>query len=136
MVRQLELDFVSASTVTQFITEAGVYEAQGKRPTMEDATVAQESVTVPGLNHPISMYCVFDGHGGTSCSEYANQHYVDELILALAGQTDADGTSVPQKMCEVLYKLDETYQVHPEHSGVSDGTGSCAVCVVFYDGDK
>ncbi|KAH3764979.1 protein serine/threonine phosphatase [Pelomyxa schiedti] len=50
--------------------KSGAGELQGRRPTMEDTHITSDSVVVDGIPTKIhvSLYGVFDGHGGSECA--------------------------------------------------------------------
>lgn len=65
-------------------------ERRGKRPSMEDAHVALESLPPPpswaGEWPLLSFYAVYDGHGGSEASEFAKAHLHRHLLVHLGEQ--------------------------------------------------
>jgi len=54
---------------------AAVYAVQGRRPRMEDRFVVHANMSGSG----VSLYAVFDGHGGEFAANYAKDHLIDNL---------------------------------------------------------
>lgn len=70
------------STSNEFPIHFGVGRTRGKRPYMEDVDCGFDSVEIAD-NNTISLYCVFDGHGGKDCAEYAAEHVPAKLFSYL-----------------------------------------------------
>lgn len=50
---------------------------QGWRQYMEDAKITQ--LEIPGYPE-LSLFAVFDGHGGCEVAKYASNHFLEELV--------------------------------------------------------
>eukprot|EP01056_Protomagalhaensia_sp_Gyna25_P000943 Protomagalhaensia_sp_Gyna_25__942@NODE_1453_length_1822_cov_60_738082_g1176_i0_p1_GENE_NODE_1453_length_1822_cov_60_738082_g1176_i0NODE_1453_length_1822_cov_60_738082_g1176_i0_p1_ORF_typecomplete_len530_score99_80PP2C/PF00481_21/3_3e09PP2C/PF00481_21/2_5e51PP2C_2/PF13672_6/0_044PP2C_2/PF13672_6/3_5e11SpoIIE/PF07228_12/4_8e08SapB_1/PF05184_15/1_6e03SapB_1/PF05184_15/0_19_NODE_1453_length_1822_cov_60_738082_g1176_i01051694 len=99
-------------------TRYGVSAMQGWRQSMEDAHIAIPSVdTVRAkLNNDISLYGVFDGHGGPTVSEWIARHFSEVLAQSLdSTKRDIEGkalqvssgSELPEDvglMCEALQR--------------------------------
>ncbi|XP_053692977.1 protein phosphatase 1L [Sabethes cyaneus] len=71
---------------------SAVYAVQGRRPRMEDRFVIDENLNDTG----ISLYAIFDGHGGEFAAEYAKAVLVKNLNLKLTQScTVAAGKPAP-----------------------------------------
>lgn len=53
----------------------GATEMQGWRNTMEDSCIAE----ISGLGDDISVFGVFDGHGGREVAYFVRDHFIAEL---------------------------------------------------------
>lgn len=70
---------------------SAVYAVQGRRPRMEDRFVIDENLNGTG----ISLYAIFDGHGGEFAAEFAKAVLVKNLNLKLTQScTLASGKSI------------------------------------------
>lgn len=81
----------SAKICTEIKTYSGSCELQGCRPTMEDALVkldnlqssaSQSDSSIRG--HAYAMYAVYDGHGGSTSSRFAQQHLSEHVVELLS----------------------------------------------------
>ncbi|KAB7494084.1 Protein phosphatase 1L [Armadillidium nasatum] len=72
---------VGSSSFSQELAEGivGVYALQGRRGTMEDKYSVMQEVDVGGLNK-LSLFGVYDGHGGQFVAEYVKQHLFSNTI--------------------------------------------------------
>lgn len=62
----------------------GISHFQGERPTMEDKHLATYfNLTIAGNVYPLSLFGIFDGHGGTKAAEYVRDHLQEVLNEAL-----------------------------------------------------
>lgn len=79
-----------------------VSEMQGWRKTMEDA-----HITKPGIaeidGEPVSIFGVFDGHGGKEVSAFVANHFADEL-LSLESFSNGDFKSA---LAEAFHRMDD-----------------------------
>lgn len=109
----LEIREASASSAV------GLAEAQGWRPTMEDAFVMNLDA-IPGC----SVVAVFDGHGGSTVSAYGARELAPRLAAAL-GDCGGDGE---RALARVFLDLDAA--LRDEHGAALDQMGSTVVCVL------
>lgn len=68
----MEMDYYNGES--EYI-KWSVGHVQGWRPMQEDTHISETDI-VPG----ISLFCVFDGHGGPEVAEYCRDHFKDTLI--------------------------------------------------------
>ncbi len=76
----------------------GILSIQGRRPTMEDATIVTE---VDGKK----FYGVFDGHGGESASAFVADHIAEKLTEALKSEP-----SLPDALVNTYIETEVAYQ--------------------------
>ena len=100
----------------------GIASAQGHRFEMEDEHLAK--VLLPDSPHPISLYGIFDGHGGGACSQYLKdnlpQYLQEKLPLALISK-DKDA-AIFNLLKQAMVELGKRYkEMHPY-----SGAGSTA----------
>ena len=78
----------------------GVAARQGRRPSMEDAHVALESLPPPpgwaGEWPLLSFYAVYDGHGGGEAAEFAKAHLHRHLLVHLGEQLSRRGAEATE----------------------------------------
>jgi serine/threonine protein phosphatase PrpC len=103
---------------TSMPTIAAHFEAQGMRPTMEDAVIMRPNFP----NRCQSLYAVLDGHGGSECSADASDHWPPLFSQALGASTDSE--SIHAALNSSLTKYDADFL----DRSYSDA-GSTAVCV-------
>lgn len=78
---------------------------QGHRYTMEDEIIVNESKTIPDTSFGcISLFGVYDGHGGKNCSIFTRDHLYPYLIKHLS-----TGGSVGDAFTSTYRQLDEEY---------------------------
>ena len=100
----------------------GLADAQGWRPTMEDAFVMELSA-VAGRR----VVAVFDGHGGSSVSRFGARELVPRLTAALAARDDGESAAA---LRAVFVDLDEALRGEGAQQGSYDQMGSTAVVVL------
>lgn len=67
-----------------------VGEMQGYRTSMEDAYCDVESALAVGPHRiPLTVYAVFDGHGGASCSHFLAERFAHTVVGMLQTRVDA-----------------------------------------------
>jgi serine/threonine protein phosphatase PrpC len=71
---------------------------QGWRPAMEDAMVC--APVIDGLHEDMSLFAVFDGHGGGQVSAYAAEQIVDQVTKRLADD-GSPGTALKQSLFDI-----------------------------------
>ncbi len=76
----------------------GVFSIQGRRPTMEDATVVTEVDNK-------KFYGVFDGHGGDTASAFVADHIADTLAEALESEA-----TIPEALEKAFVKTEAAYK--------------------------
>ncbi|KAH0482856.1 MAG: uncharacterized protein KVP18_000399 [Porospora cf. gigantea A] len=69
---------------------------QGWRQYMEDAHVAVPDLALPSFPEGVSLYGVFDGHGGPAVSMWVSRHIASALAANLQGVT------VPQEKSRLM----------------------------------
>jgi serine/threonine protein phosphatase PrpC len=80
-------------------------EMQGFRPSMEDELVYTKSLSSKYPN--VSVFGVFDGHGGPETSEYIKNHLLDELRQL---EDPCDATA----LANLCLRLDQQILLHPD----------------------
>jgi serine/threonine protein phosphatase PrpC len=68
--------------------EWGICSMQGLRPSHEDAYIAEGSL----IKDSLSMFAVFDGHGGSKCSKFLAKNFTDLLESHLANNISKKAT--------------------------------------------
>mmetsp|Transcript_5203 Transcript_5203/g.18201 ORF Transcript_5203/g.18201 Transcript_5203/m.18201 type:complete len:316 (+) Transcript_5203:955-1902(+) len=82
----------------------GCTSMQGWRQTMEDALVTElELPRVEGVDEPVALFGVFDGHGGREVAHYARKNIARTLVGSAAYKQKDLGTA----LCETFVALDE-----------------------------
>lgn len=77
-LRRSQLTFgidINSSSWEHKVGNVAAFAVQGRRPHMEDRFVIKDNINNTGL----SMFAVFDGHGGTFAAEYATEHLINSL---------------------------------------------------------
>jgi len=113
------------TTTTALRVECGHVSKQGIRPTMEDQTVIESSFTVVGskcTSGHLSLYAVFDGHGGKQCAEYCATNLCSTLRPYLSSSE-----SVPMAFHLAIAELDANVIKQAEDASGSTG------CIVLID---
>jgi hypothetical protein len=119
LCRQLHPSQNLAFTSVQMAARSGHHSAQGTRRTMEDAVVQHEIIAVPEVDiSGAAVYCVFDGHGGPTCADYARDYFVEKLVNQLRA-----GHDWRRALCECYAEIDAAL--------VNAPGGAVAVSVVF-----
>jgi protein phosphatase 1L len=95
-----------------------VSQDQGKREYMEDTVYVKENIS-----NGISIYCVFDGHGGDFVSEFLKENIAKTTIDLLA----KDIKYIPQLLYLIFTKLSEKL---PRDQSMH--TGSTALVAIRY----
>jgi serine/threonine protein phosphatase PrpC len=104
----------------------GISEMQGKRPYMEDRHIVHGHRK---SNQLFSFYGVFDGHGGSFCSQYCLEHMCDNVIQQKAF---AEGDMV-KAITDGFLLTDKHYLEKANALRRDDGT--TAVLVVIPEND-
>lgn len=73
-------------------------EMQGWRDAMEDAVVCLPAMD--GVQEDLSLFAVFDGHGGSEVSAYASEQIIDRVRERLAGDV-APGAALKQTLLDI-----------------------------------
>eukprot|EP00483_Globobulimina_turgida_P008711 UN08729 len=71
----------------------GYCSKQGIRPSMEDKVIVESTFNVVGskcTSQYLSIYAIFDGHGGKECAEYCAAHLMQILTKHLLTQDSVD----------------------------------------------
>ena len=114
---------------------------QGWRLRMEDAHSLVGELPVPGLEN-ISLFGVYDGHGGSFTSEYAGDHFVDifcsrKEVKEYVSMTQADRDDVPgvallkSALASAFLKIDEKMRAVKILENRHDRSGSTIVVVLI-----
>lgn len=81
---------------------SAVYAVQGRRPRMEDRFVIDEDISKTG----ISLFAIFDGHGGEFAADFAKAVLVKNLNLKLSQSSHiATGRSAPHVVAGEASKI-------------------------------
>ena len=99
------------------------HEAQGMRPSMEDAVIIRPNFP----NTRQSLFAVLDGHGGAECSASAREQWPGMFSRILNSRTDQ--MSIKQALHTSLLQFDAQFL----ENSYSDA-GSTAVCVFYNQG--
>eukprot|EP01105_Mastigella_eilhardi_P023646 TRINITY_DN5_c0_g1_i9.p2 TRINITY_DN5_c0_g1~~TRINITY_DN5_c0_g1_i9.p2 ORF type:complete len:586 (+),score=166.82 TRINITY_DN5_c0_g1_i9:998-2755(+) len=59
--------------------QSGVFDTKGRRPTMEDRHLVVDSLLGLPFKQGLSLYAVFDGHGGTEAATVASEVFAAKL---------------------------------------------------------
>eukprot|EP01083_Nonionella_stella_P227159 806184_1 len=108
--------------------EHGHCSKQGIRPTMEDQVVVESPFLVYGskcTSGNLSIYGVFDGHGGRQCAEYCATNLCETLTKYLLSETTVDSAF---NLC--ISELDERTIEYSK-----DASGSTC-CIILIDNIK
>lgn len=126
--------------LNQFIIErfnTGIIAAPGKRANMEDCILVNQDLNLhPQL--PISVYAVFDGHGGDWCAKFITQRFENEIKTNMLDPVEGifGSKQVPFNECinNVLDKsfknLDELYYSMREKIANKCGSTACVVLII------
>nr|BAN20587.1 protein phosphatase type 2c [Riptortus pedestris] len=71
-----------------------VYAVQGRRPKMEDRFIINKNINGTG----VSLFAVFDGHGGEFAANYAHEHLVNNLSNKVIELKHLISKGVPEKV--------------------------------------
>lgn len=107
----------------------GIASAQGRRSSMEDAHIAT-TITVPGFTQRISLYGIFDGHGGERCAHYLEQHIANYLQerLAIALQAEDRDAAIYNLLKKAFVELGERYKMQHPYS-MAGSTANIALVI-------
>mmetsp|Transcript_133758 Transcript_133758/g.198897 ORF Transcript_133758/g.198897 Transcript_133758/m.198897 type:complete len:297 (+) Transcript_133758:237-1127(+) len=97
---------------------------------MEDraATIPDLTVLGEGLPCPVSIFGVFDGHGGSTSSTFVTSTFPRILAPKLKNETVATiNTCMPQKLQEALAETDN--QLSQISKALTDGTTATVCCL-------
>ncbi|XP_055550319.1 protein phosphatase 1L isoform X1 [Wyeomyia smithii] len=107
---------------------SAVYAVQGRRPRMEDRFVIDENLNNTG----ISLYAIFDGHGGEFAAEYAKAVLVKNLNLKLtqsctlaSGKPAEDKADIKAEDC--IKAGDSDGEINERHKVNSGPAGAAPV---------
>lgn len=105
----------------------GVSDMQGWRLTMEDAHIAD--LKLPGLeNQPLSLFSVFDGHGGSAVAEFAGKN----VSRILASQPALKEKKYGEAMTKTYLQTDE--ELLKDEELMNDPSGATAIsCLIAED---
>lgn len=116
------------------ISSFGVYEAQGRRPYMEDRHVIKKDVLGDYRSGPCGFCAVYDGHNGEKCADIAAKHlherFVDEYLQVV--RTCSVQMPAEQRMRRAFECAFEKVDAAVLNSGIR--AGSTALGIVCYDG--
>lgn len=106
----------------------------GKRQSMEDADVVYHNLMVYE-NFPLAFYSVYDGHGGSQCSQFLKE----ELHLQIRKNLLKDPSrctdvinSLKSSIISAFYEVDKKFSV--EFPEICNSVGSAAiVCLIIGD---
>ena len=87
----------------------GASAMQGWRKKMEDAHIAEPDLDVHG-NQIISLYAVFDGHGGPEVAQFAKA----KMPNIIKNNTSFKQGDYKKTLCEAFHAIDELLE-QPEH---------------------
>lgn len=108
---------------------SAVYAVQGRRPRMEDRFVIDENMNDTG----ISMFAIFDGHGGEFAADFAKAVLVKNLHLKLTqssniatGKTTPPAAEIAAKITKACIDEDDEKdeEVNERHKLISSGSSS------------
>lgn len=137
--------------ITTKVTERGeanglryaVSSMQGWRVRMEDEhSLVGELLSPPGLRN-ISLFAVYDGHGGSFTSNYAGNHFVSifsarKEVKEYAAMSQADRDDVPglallkAGLVNAFFEIDEKIRAARGSAGrLNDRSGSTIVVVII-----
>ena len=111
-----------------------VSEMQGWRRNMEDAHIVQPNFGTlkdkagPGSQEPVSLYGVFDGHGGAEVAKFCEHHLLESLQETPAWKEGDVGKALQQAFLRIDALLDdvsvvtelEKYKFVPKESSESN----------------
>eukprot|EP00049_Salpingoeca_infusionum_P026906 m.28845 g.28845 ORF g.28845 m.28845 type:complete len:383 (+) comp9081_c0_seq2:738-1886(+) len=75
----------------------------------------------------VTMFAVFDGHGGSSCSDYASKHLPTEVASLL--YTSNYSTAIPSALHHSFKTVENDFCAKAK--AAQDTAGSCATCVII-----
>ncbi|XP_035205266.1 protein phosphatase 1L-like [Stegodyphus dumicola] len=118
----------------EFINEnCGVYAIKGRRPRMED-----RFSVISDKESGISMYGIFDGHGGDFAAEFVEKHLFKELLKKLQAVVKKEVKKEPYNLTnefvELLTKgiLDVDLELLVKVKASRDVAGTTALVAVVY----
>lgn len=105
-----------------FRMHSGEHCLQGARPTMEDQSIVWEGFHVEGSTHgPLSLYGIFDGHGGAMAARFVK----DNIQRVLTDQL-TQHAELGEAMRNCYLRLDDEFL----KSTGRDSSGTTAVCAL------
>ncbi|XP_041378111.1 integrin-linked kinase-associated serine/threonine phosphatase 2C-like [Gigantopelta aegis] len=129
---------VKTETSARYILKGYVADRRGEREEMQDAHVLVDNFLDefqdlhPSIHH-LSLYCVFDGHGGSRASRFASESLRVNLRTYFP-KGDVDSVEKEMKKCfiDAFKKTDEDFLKNAAKSKPSwkDGTTAVVVLVV------
>ncbi|XP_018332781.1 protein phosphatase 1L [Agrilus planipennis] len=75
------------------LQQSAAYAIQGRRPKMEDRFVINENINNTG----VSLFAIFDGHGGEFAANYAKEKLIPNLYKKVVEIKDLISGKVPEK---------------------------------------
>jgi hypothetical protein len=93
---------VPSLIVTTLVGGSG--RAKGRRPYMEDVDISFPSINVSDRGATISLYGVFDGHGGLECSQFIAEELPSKLTASLRG-----GVQYPEALFYSFVETDKEF---------------------------
>lgn len=111
----------------------GWFADKGTRPMMEDMSIIRDDIGV-SYKINVSLYAVYDGHGGTDCVAHIHTYLISNLRnIILKGQPFDEQTNFYRYIHDTLIKaVEETdNQFFREYNQYSLSTGSTAVMVII-----
>jgi serine/threonine protein phosphatase PrpC len=128
-------DSTAKADTSVAVVKSGHHSAQGIRLTMEDEVVIHDSLAVTAvgtatgtlkITSPLSIYGVFDGHGGKKAAEYTKENLVNNIVAELQ-----KGKEVKDACIDAFNKTDDDFIRLGK-----DTSGTTAVVLLFEHSTK
>ncbi|KAJ1446255.1 phosphatase 2C-like domain-containing protein [Pelagophyceae sp. CCMP2097] len=112
----------------KFAVVAAEASTMGRRRTMEDVTVLRPHAALRGAGDGSALFCIFDGHGGRGCAEWAGATVPDRCLDEARRRGDAR---------EALFRafVDADGDWEGRQPLARDASGATAIAALF-DGDR
>lgn len=124
----------SSRLVNSHAFSAATASGQGIRDEMEDACLAI-TFTIGNIS-PLKaeLFCVFDGHGGKTCAQFAAEELPKRLKKRLEQIEKYSEANIYEAITETCVSIDESWKELPlQIEGWKDISGSTAVIALYLD---
>ena len=103
----------------------GTASVQGIRPTMEDEHLCMDDVA-----GGISMFNVYDGHGGFECSKFLRGCFHSDFADSIR-----KGSAIPKAFSDAFEQAEDKFLTHSRDRGLSNNSGSVVCSVAITDSE-
>ena len=117
--------------------EAGIASAQGPRDEMEDAHLVDSLDLYGDGKARISLFGVFDGHGGSACAQYVQKHLREVIRQEMQKESALTDSAIYHALCRAFVAVSEHWATLPLQSTyLRDNSGSTATAALVINGKE